>query len=261
MNFFLSFTFAFLATLLPATATDFDQSHSKWHADLQLHVKNGSVNYQAWSADPKRLDAYLKELEQAQPGTWTSDEKLALWINAYNAWTVKHILNYYPFTAAKRTSKRFPVNSIRQVKGIWKEFKMDVAGRNLSLDQMEHEIMRKEHKEPRIHFAIVCASIGCPSLSNEAFVPQKLESQLTERATHFSRDKSKNRVDHADRKIYLSKIFDWFGGDFDSFAEGKQKGTVSFVAKHLSTPDKRKVLGGKPYSIGYLDYDWSLNGE
>ena len=69
MNFFLSFTFAFLATLLPATATDFDQSHSKWHADLQLHVKNGSVNYQAWSADPKRLDAYLKELEQAQPGT------------------------------------------------------------------------------------------------------------------------------------------------------------------------------------------------
>jgi hypothetical protein len=246
---------SFLIALIAAPVlTAFDHKHTGWDAELKQYVDaEGLVDYRSWKPNTAGLDSYLETLAGASIQGWTRDQQLALWINAYNAITVRYILDAYP------------VDSIRDIDGVWKAKRATVAGRSLTLDAMEHEIMREQLREPRIHFAIVCASIGCPNLRPAAFRAEELSSQLDAAATDFVRNPQKVRLDAARGEIHLSKIFKWFGEDFAGYTGvkgywGKSNGILSFVADYLPKGSQR-YLRAEKLDIEWLDYDWSLNAR
>lgn len=224
-----------------------DDLHSKWDQILkQYTVKSGNqvyFNYKELKNNIDELNSYLDQLESLSKlkfNTFNRSKKLAFWINAYNAYTIQIIL------------KNYPVKSIRDIKsgffssGPWKKDFIQLFGKRISLDDIEHETIRKNFDEPRIHFAVNCASIGCPSLLQEAFVGRKLDTQLDKAANNFLQNKSKNYV--KGRTLYLSKIFKWYGGDFDN----KYGGFQNYVIKTLGLPKKK-------YELKFTDYDWSIN--
>jgi len=201
------------------------------------------------------LNAYLRSLESVCPSdydTWTHDQKLALWINAYNAYTVKLILDHYPLTSI-RSIGLLPGAAFRET-FIPLE---TLRGSALSLEDIEHEILRKEFREPRIHFAIVCASKSCPTLRSEAYRATTLDAQLTEAARGFVSDSSKNRYDAASRTLRLSPIFDWFEEDF----ERSSQTLPAFVARYAEPATAAALTSGGDVRVEFLDYDWSLNGR
>ncbi len=238
------------AQRIPAEKID----HSTWDSLLKKYVDaHGMVNYQAWkdnASDKQLLEQYLTQLSSAAfTGQTRTSTKLAFWINAYNAVTVEGILREYPTSSIRNhTAKLFGYN-------IWKDLQLIVEGKPYSLDQMEHEVLRKM-KEPRIHFAIVCASIGCPRLLDEAYVPAKIDEQLTVNAQAFFADPTKFRFDANRNSVSLSPILEWFGEDFgDSSAEQLQR-----IAPYVPAAARSFVSRGT-VSIEYLDYDWGLNDQ
>ncbi len=229
--------------------------HSDWNGLLQKYVDtSGMVDYAAWkqsAADQHMLDAYLGHLSSARiDGAASREALLAFWINAYNAVTVKGILREYPTSSIKNHTSSFGGYNI------WKNLLLPVDGQNYSLDKIEHEVLRKMG-EPRIHFAIVCASVGCPRLLNQAYVPERLDAQLTENARAFFADRSKFSFDQARGTIQTSPILKWFGEDFGSNAAGQMRG----IAPYLSDPAARQLAEGGTARVSYLDYDWSLNDQ
>lgn len=229
--------------------------HSPWDQLLQKYVdSNGRVNYSAWKSatdDLRALDRYLSELSAANVSvSATSESRLAFWINAYNAVTVRGILREYPTTSIRNhTARLFGYN-------IWKDLKLYVGGKAYSLDQIEHELLRKMG-EPRIHFAIVCASIGCPRLLNRAYVSDRLENQLEENAKHFFSQRQNFRYDAAAKRFYLSAILDWFGEDFGA----SQAKVLQRIAAWLPTESAIVAAKNNTVRISYLDYDWNLNKQ
>lgn len=239
----------------PDSCALFDQEHAAWTSILSRFVRAGSVDYAGLERSGlPDLTAYLRSLESVCRGhfdTWTREQKLAYWINAYNAYTVKLILDHYPLRS---------IRSIGLLPGA--AFREDfiplgaLRGKNLSLNDIEHEILRREFREPRIHFAIVCASKSCPALRSEAYRARDLEAQLDDAARSFIRDTSKNRFDAAARTLHLSSIFDWFRADFEGAA-----GTLpEFVARYADESTARGIRAGS-VRVDFLDYDWSLNGR
>ena len=202
---------------------------------MEKHVsKNGSVNYKAFQQDSKKLEAYLTELSANVPSkSWSKNATLAYWINAYNAYTVQLILNNYP------------TKSIKDIKDPWGKKFFTLGNKKYSLEEIEHEILRKMN-EPRIHFAINCASFSCPNLLKEAYTEAKLDQQLTTAAKGFVNDATKNTI--TVNKIEISKIFDWFEGDFE------QNGSVIDFLNKYST-----VKINSEAEVKYKDYNWSLN--
>jgi hypothetical protein len=210
-------------------------SHQKWDDLLKKHVSNtGKVNYLGFKNDAAKLQSYLDDLATNLPKkTWSKNATLAYWINAYNAFTVKLILDNYP------------VKSIKDIKKPWdKEFIM-LENRPYSLGDIEHKILRKMN-EPRIHFAINCASYSCPNLLNEAYTEAKLEQQLEQAAISFINDKTKNRI--TENEIEISKIFDWFSDDFK-----KDGSLIDFLNKYTAIKINANAR------IKYKDYNWNLN--
>jgi len=210
-------------------------NHSKWNVLLQKNVsKNGTVNYKGFQKDSKELKLYLSELSANVPAkSWPKNAILAYWINAYNAYTVQLILDNYP------------IKSIKDISDPWGKKFFSLGNKKYSLEEIEHEILRKMD-EPRIHFAINCASFSCPNLLNEAYTEAKLSQQLIAVSKSFINDKTKNSI--TPNKIEISKIFDWFAGDF------KRKGSViDFLNQYSSVKISSKA------KINYKDYDWSLN--
>jgi hypothetical protein len=233
----------------------FDHSHAAWTRLLEHFVRDGFVDYARLKKDGQAdLGAYLSSLESVCRGhydTWTREQKLAYWINAYNAYTVRLVLNHYPLKSI-RSIGMLPGAAFREnfipLKG--------VQGKTLSLNDIEHEILRKEFSEPRIHFAIVCASKACPTLRSEAYRAAGLGGQLDEAARGWVRDSGKNRFDAASRKLQLSSIFKWFREDF----ERATKTLPEFVARYADEPTASAIRAGS-VGIEFLDYDWSLNGR
>lgn len=228
-------TKSFQTTTATAAAEAPSMSHDKWNALLQKNVsKSGNVNYKAFQKDSKELQAYLTELSANVPTkSWSKNATLAYWINAYNAYTVKLILDNYP------------TKSIKDINDPWGKKFISLGNKKYSLEQIEHEILRKM-EEPRIHFAINCASFSCPNLLNEAYTEAKLEKQLVAVSKSFINDKTKNTI--TANKIEISKIFDWFSGDF------KKKGSVIDFLNQYST-----VKISSKANVNYKDYNWSLN--
>jgi hypothetical protein len=231
----------------------FDHEHVAWTRLLQRFVRDGLVDYRGLKAEGAGgLDAYLRDLASVTPaqyGTWTRQEQLAFWINAYNAYTIRLVLDHYPLRSI-RSIGLLPGAAFR------KTFIATEAlrGRKLSLDAIEHDILRRELGEPRIHFAIVCASRSCPVLREEAYRASNLDSQLDDAARRFVRDPRRNRFDAATRTFHASSIFKWFHEDFERSAGSLS----SFLARYADEPAAGALRAGD-VRIDHLDDDWSLN--
>lgn len=222
-------------------------SHDMWDALLQRHVSNGGfVSYKGFKKDSVALNGYLETLSQCPPSiNWSDNDRLAYWINAYNAFTVKLIIRHLPVNSIKDIGPRL---AIPMVNSVWDIKFIEIAGVRMSLNRIEHEILRKEFNEPRIHFAIVCASHSCPLLLNRAFTAGEMEKQLKAQAIAFINDTERNRISRDG--LQLSAIFSWFKGDFT------EDGTLPDYIRRYS----KAGFSDKP-KVSFLDYDWNLNGE
>lgn len=215
--------------------------HKQFSAMLKKYVVNGAVDYRAFGAD-KRLDEYLALLTKTTPASIKStNDRLAFWINAYNAFTIKLI------------TKNPAVKSIRDIRqgdtGPWDIVWIDVGGKKYSLNHIEHEIIRKEFDEPRIHMALVCAAVSCPPLRSEAYTGSKLDAQLAANSKAFAQDPAKNRFDKTTKTLYMSELMKWYGDDFV-----KRYGSPEeFILQSM------ELNGVAPTALQYLPYDWSLN--
>ena len=227
--------------------------HSDWDRLLKTYVNNdGMVDYRAWhrsTADREALNQYLAHLSGGGATANTpTDAKLAFWVNAYNAVTIHGILREYPTTSIR--------NHTAQLAGynIWKHLQLYVNDRPYSLNQIEHEILRKMN-EPRIHFAIVCASIGCPRLLNEAYVPDRVQDQLDANARDFFG--RRQNFQHNQGQMRLSSLLNWFGADFGD----SQSSRLKTIAQWLPTEQAQHAAQSGQVKVSYLDYDWNLNGQ
>ncbi len=237
-------------------ATSIDKiDHRNWDQLLAKYVDDqGLVDYQSWkttAADVQRLDQYLHHLSTGSANIKATHEaKLAFWINAYNAVTIRGILREYPTTSIRNhTPRLFGYH-------IWKDLQLYVGGIPYSLEAIEHETLRKM-SEPRIHFAIVCASIGCPRLLNQAYVPDRVDSQLESSAKDFFSRHRNFRYDESERQFQLSSILNWFDEDFGS----SQPQMLKTIAAWLPTTEAQAAAASGSVSVSYLDYDWGLNQQ
>lgn len=244
-----------------------EEAHAAYEAVLARYDKGGRVNYAALSADSSRLDLFLDWAARLSPeavASWPETDQIAFWINAYNAITLKVIVTHYPIKARFMASWTYPKNSIRQIPGVWDRLTFQVAGEAVTLDHIENDILRKRFHEPRIHFALVCASVGCPELRSEPYRGSTLNAQLDDQVSRFVGDPSKFRIDPGSGRVYLSPIFKWFSSDFEVSAPSVGEGArlknpgLSFLRRYLDAPT-RAFLERGAYSVTYLDYDWSLN--
>ena len=211
-------------------------NHEIWELILAAHVSEaGRVDYARLKKDRSDLDQYLKQLEENPvQGSWSRSQKLAYWINAYNAFTVDLILDHYP------------LESIRDINRPWGKKFIKLGDELYSLNQIEHDIIRPVFKEPRIHFAVVCAAVSCPSLLNEAYLPKTLDQQLDAKARYFINQSGKNQLS-ADQ-VKISQLFNWYGEDF------KQQGSIIDYLNKYST---QKISANA--KVDFLEYDWGLN--
>jgi len=230
-------------------------NHAPWDALLRKYCDpQGFVNYQGWQRskqDQQSLDSYLSQLSRANPSLRaTPAAKLAFWINAYNAVTIKGILREYPTTSIRNhTAKVFGYN-------IWDDLLLQVGSRTYSLNQMEHEVLRKMG-DPRVHFAIVCASIGCPPLLNQAYTAANIENQLTFNAKRFFADQGKFRYRADQRRIEISPILKWFAEDFGA----NQAVQLRTIAPYLPDQASQQLAASGQATVSYLSYNWDLNDQ
>jgi len=242
-----------LSWMLPMSAQAVLFDFSDWDRTLKEHVRPSSLhgirlsgfNYAALKKSPQHFSAVLTRLEQFDPKELRNrDDKLAFWINVYNIGAIKLALDHEGINS---------LNEIGPNKGaVWKMRSLRVGGNSYSLDEVENKILRK-FSEPRIHFAIVCASVSCPDLRAESYQPKKLAQQLDKQTRAFlSNDKKGLRIDSANKKLVVTKIFEWFAADF-----GGKTGIKSFLARYTRGSAASKQWND--YSLAYFDYDWSLN--
>jgi len=249
----------FLAILFTSvSAFAFDHSYSDWDQFLERHVKNGLVDYSEIKKSPAEFEEVVRELEDVtikEYESWPQSRKMAFWINAYNIGAIKHVLDNYPIKKSFGLSAlRYPANSIQQIPDVWNKPVLNLFGKDVSLNEIEKERLRKGFKDPRIHFAIVCASIGCPVLREEAYKADKLDAQLNDQAKQFIDTPSKFRYDMDKDTLSLSPIFKWFREDFE-----KKGGVISFLKNYAPRNTASKL--SDTTRIKWQDYDWSLNEQ
>jgi hypothetical protein len=262
-----------VAAPLGAAFAEFDHSHAAWTALLKENVilldggKASRVRYAGFANHRAQLKAYLASLSEvtaAEFGGWSKPQQMAFLINAYNAFTIEKILTRYP-----------------DLKSIWdfgklfgnpfKDRFFVLLGKEATLDRIEHETLRKKgaYDEPRVHFALNCASIGCPMLREEAYVADRLDAQLEEQVRRFLGDRSRNRFNTELRALEVSKIFDWYKEDWQrgdrGFAgaappvESREQYFARYARLLADAPGDRKLLEDGKALIRFLEYDWSLN--
>lgn len=233
----------------------FDHSHAAWSVILQKYVHAvgpaSQVDYGGLKKETSSLESYLASLSSVSKKEFdgfSREEQMAFLINAYNGFTLQTVVQHYPIKSIKDIGSFF--------KNTWKIKFFKLFGEETNLDAIEHEMLRKNYKEPRIHFAVNCASIGCPALRNEAYTAARLNQQLEEQTKQFLRDGSRNKIDDKNMKLELSMIFDWFKEDFEREGSSVPK----FVAKYITDDSalRAKVEKGE-FKVSHLDYDWGLN--
>lgn len=211
-------------------------SHDTWDLLMREYVADGVVNYKGIEAD-ERYEQYLTLLKENHPDeTWGDAQTMAYWINAYNAFTIQLILENYP------------IESIMKIDGgkAWDREFITIADKTYSLNGIEHGILRTDFSEPRIHFAVVCASFSCPPLRSQAFYADRLEAQLDEQARNFVRDTRRNLV--GDKQPMISSLFDWYKDDFT-----KNGTVIEYLNQYAEQPIAADA------ELGYMEYNWSLN--
>ncbi len=268
---FLSLLLA--AIPLASAAQTFDHDHKPWAALLKKHVvlidngKSSQVRYAGFAQNRSELKAYLGTLSkvtQAEFNAWNKPQQMAFLINAYNAYTVEKILTRYP-----------GLKSIRDFGTVFgnpfKDKFFTLLGREFSLDMIEHDTLRKPgaYNEPRVHFAVNCASIGCPMLREEPYVAARLEAQLEEQTRRFLSDRSRNRYNAQDNALEVSEIFKWFSSDWTSGYRGldskgapmqsREQFFAGYAALLADAPVQQQAIAERRAAIRHLDYDWTLN--
>ena len=246
----------FLAALAFAgCAAAFDHSHANWSALLRKHVvlldgaRASRLNYGAVSQERGALQSYLATLSgvtEAEFNGWSRDEQVAFLINAYNAFMVEKVLARYPDLRSVWDFGRFFGNPFRD------RF-FSLFGSRTSLDGIEHGMLRKRYRDPRVHYAVNCASVSCPMLREEAYVGERLQEQLEEQARRFLSDRSRNRVRAG--RLEVSKIFEWFREDFEPLDNYLGR----YAALLAGNPGEQDKIAARALPISFLDYDWSLN--
>ena len=240
---------------------------------LKAYVDDrGLVDYKGLKEDIELMHAFFDELRDLDPKVfdeWAEKDRIAFWINAYNAYTLKAVALHYPIKPTFPARWRYPKNSIRQIRGVWTILEFPIIGTRMTLNEMEHKRLREKFNEPRIHIALVCAAISCPPLRNEPYVGEKLDEQFADQARRFLARKGNFRIDREDNVVHLSSIFKWFGKDFvktygtDEKFKGhkeRQRAVLNYISDYLEDDD-RSYLAEKSYKIRYIDYDWTLNEQ
>lgn len=222
-------------------------SHEKWTNLLKKHVNSdGLVDYKGFIADKADLQSYLEIISKNPPAkSWSENDKIAYWLNAYNAYTVKLIIDNYPLKSIKDLG---PANQIIFVNTPWDKKFFKIGGRTMTLNNIEHRIVRNQFTEPRIHFALNCASMSCPKLRAEAYEGNVLDMQLAEQAIGFLSDTTRNQLSADNPK--LSSIFNWYGGDMKKWSK---LSLIQYINKFSPLAINENA------NIDYLKYDWSLN--
>ena len=262
-----------LALPLGNAWAQFDHEHKAWTALLKKHVvlidggKASKVRYAGFQQDRSQIKSYLESLSKVAPAEfdgWSKAQRMAFLINAYNAFTVEKILSRYP-----------------DIRSIWDFGKLignpfrdrffTLLGREFSLDAIEHETLRKPgaYDDPRVHYAVNCASIGCPMLREEAYTAARLEAQLEEQARRFLSDRSRNRYDATAGRLEISRIFDWYRADWTSGYRGfegrsapihsHEQYFAGYAALLADAPEQRKLIEERKAPLQFLEYDWRLN--
>ncbi|UCC71783.1 MAG: DUF547 domain-containing protein [Gemmatimonadota bacterium] len=266
---------ALAATAQPTCAQGFD--HATFDTLLALYVQDGRVDYAALQDERELLDRYLEQVaavEADEVAGWPEAERIAYLINAYNAYVLVTVIDHYPIGGSsflkKLTSPNrfgYPANSIRHIDGVFDRLRHRVAGTEMTLDDIEHGTLRANHNEPRVHFALVCAALSCPPLRGEAYRGDRLEEQLDDQGRRFLNDPRQNRFEIERRQVHLSRIFDWYGEDFEEFAtetgygrDRKINGVLSFVSRYLIDRVVDFLESGE-YRVQFESYDWTLNDQ
>ena len=220
-------------------------SHDRWTQLLQKHLTDeGWVDYRGFQEDSIEFQAYLDLLRKHHPNEehWTKSERLAYWINAYNAFTVELVAGHYPVESIKDIKRGIPfINTVWDLKFI------EIEGHKYDLNNIEHGIIRDRFEEPRIHFAVNCASRSCPKLLREAFTADKLDQQLNRAAREFLREPLRNKFHSADHAS-ISKLFSWYSGDFT-----EHMSLIEYLNRYAP------VKLNEDAEIEYLEYDWTIN--
>jgi hypothetical protein len=232
----------FIVLIAIFTLTQGNAQTSIYNDLLQKHVTDdGIVDYKSFKADEAKLDTYISFLEKTTPASsWSENKQKAFWINTYNAYTIKLILENYPLKS---------IMDIKQDgKTAWKIPFVKVGGKTYTLDYIEHEILRKNLFDPRIHVGVNCASVSCPKLGNIAFTEENIDANLEKLMKTFINDSSRNKI--TNNKVQISSIFDWFKEDFT-----KNGSIIDYLNKYSNTEINSNA------AISYLKYDWSLNNK
>lgn len=242
-------------------AADTPFSYDLYAEVLKRYVDdNGRIDYDALKENRESLDQFNQTFGAVPAETyaqWSDQEKIAFLINAYNAFTLQSIIDQTPMKA-----------SIRDIPGVWRIRQFDIAGERKTLDNIEHQTLRVDFNEPRIHMALVCAAISCPVLRTEPYTGAKLDEQLEDQVNQFLNSPQGFRIDRDQNKVYLSSIFQWFGDDWKASytpengfsGNDAERAVLNFVSQYM-TPSDRTYLETGEYEIVYLDYDWSLNKQ
>ena len=226
--------------------------HSVYDGLLKKYVDDrGMIDYRTWKArDAGTLDGYLEMIKGVDSdGLQDRNEVFAFWINTYNALTIRGMLHFYPTSSIKNHDSLLGYS-------IWKDYKINIDGKAYSLDDIEHGILRKMD-EPLVHFALVCASIGCPPLMTEAFTADGVDRQMKANALVFFADPGKFRADPERNTVWLSPIMDWYKDDFGK----NQQEVLEYIAPYVPDDAARALLRRKDVAVDYLHYDWGINEQ
>lgn len=233
------------AAIWAGSPARFDHAHALYAEVLKTRTTAGMVDYAGLKADPKDLDRYLSDLAAVAEedfSTWTREQRLAYLINLYNAATLRLVVENYPLKSIKDIGNIF--------KGPWDQPIVSLFGRDITLNKLEHGVIRPDYGESRVHFALVCAARGCPFLRHEPYSAERLDAQLEDQTRGFLAEPAKNRLDLPRRTLFLSPIFKWYAKDFSA----KSGSVLFFALPYFEAREHAKDL-----RLAYTDYDWSLN--
>ncbi|MBA3269897.1 MAG: DUF547 domain-containing protein [Acidobacteria bacterium] len=247
------------------SAAAFDHGFAAYAELLRSVVREPRVDYAALKADRDRLDRVVGTFagpSQSEEQTWAREQRMAFWINAYNALTLKAIVDHYPIRAGVFT--RLPRNSIRQIDGVWTTLRWTVAGRTVTLDDIEHKILRPTFGDARVHFALNCASVSCPLLAGEPYRADTLDASLDTAARRYLASPEGLRVEASTLRV--SSIFKWYGEDFiaqysalvPQGGDAQQRAILGAIVRFGPQDAAERARTGRP-RIEYLNYNWSLN--
>lgn len=242
-----------LAALAAATLSQsFD--HAAWDRVLKGYVNAaGEVDYAAIKRNSKDLDQYVAQLARISPANRpelfpSRAAKLAYWINAYNAFVTHGVVSQYPARSVRDLGVLYGF--------FWRNYHT-AGGVRITLRSLENDILRKEFADPRVHFAIVCASLSCPMLSRDAFTEANTESLLDAQARRFINQRRNVNIDAQKNSVTLSRIFEWYRQDF--VGSGSRRALLDYIRRYLTPERQRSLAALKSPSIGFFDYDWAIN--